>query len=657
MAKRTSADVPRETRTKRDRQLFDQPDAKPPYRVPSMEEVAQIPWNGLTVVSTFAGAGGSSLGYRMAGFRVLWANEFVPIAQESYRLNMRPGTILDGRDIKTVTARDILKATKLKRGELDVLDGSPPCQAFSTAGKREQGWGEQRKYAHGAEQQNELLFYEYIRLLDGLEPRAFIAENVAGLVKGAAKGFFLDILAKLKTAGPGYRVKAIVADAQWLGVPQHRPRVIYVGVREDLQLEPAFPTPLPYRYSVRDALPWIGRVGFENGGHNQAKHQQNEAAKPIRTLITSAGNHFKVDDVVVAKNKNAAFAHKNKDSECDEVSPTVMGRRANLEVGIRTGSNGSAGRRMRGEVASIDEPSAAVLASGARSKDTQFVVTTIERRGSPGGRKRGNLVETVDTPAHAICANGYGGGARNQVAIETRVVHDPGRPNVPAIDVTDGPSRAITGGNAAAGGGPANHFRIETRKVAQGEHVADNVGASLEGYAIGKEWDRLNPGGQSDRFFSLVKAELGEPCPAITSSGAGAEKHGVPGGVAAVVHPTEKRKFTILEVKRLCSFPDDFQLAGSYGQQWERLGNSVPPIMAMWIGAAIRDKVLLPWHLAQKTKRKKSTSGPAVGGREQDASSLSGNQVADTRGSASKVQASKRTESRSRSPKAKSPKA
>src|SRR5258708_2242148 len=60
---------------------------KPPYRVPSMAEVEAIPWNGFKAVSTFSGCGGSCLGYRMAGFKVLWANEFIPAAQETYRLN------------------------------------------------------------------------------------------------------------------------------------------------------------------------------------------------------------------------------------------------------------------------------------------------------------------------------------------------------------------------------------------------------------------------------------------------------------------------------------------------------------------------------------------------------------------------------------------
>jgi DNA (cytosine-5)-methyltransferase 1 len=84
-----------------------------------------------------------------------------------------------------------------------------------------------------------------------------VAENVSGLVKGVAKGYFLEILAKLKACG--YRVGCKVLDAQWLGVPQARQRTIFVGVREDLGKEPVFPKPLAYRYSLREALPWIVR--------------------------------------------------------------------------------------------------------------------------------------------------------------------------------------------------------------------------------------------------------------------------------------------------------------------------------------------------------------------------------------------------------------
>ncbi len=227
-----------------------------------MVEIEALPWNGLTVASTFSGCGGSCLGYRMAGFKVAWANEFVPAAQDSYRANA-PDCYLDPRDIKLVQPEEILDVLGMKQGDLDLFDGSPPCQAFSTAGKREKGWGELKTYEHGAKQANETLFSEYVRLLRGLKPKVFVAENVSGLVKGTAKGYFLEILAALKASG--YRVTCRVLDAQWLGVPQQRQRTIFVGVREDLKIDPVHPKPLAYRYSVRDALPHISGVEHGDG--------------------------------------------------------------------------------------------------------------------------------------------------------------------------------------------------------------------------------------------------------------------------------------------------------------------------------------------------------------------------------------------------------
>jgi len=223
---------------------------KPPYRIPSMQEIQELPWNGFNAISTFSGCGGSSLGYRMAGFKVLWANEFIDAARNSYNANKAPYTIVDGRDIRQVQAADILNEIGLKPGELDLFDGSPPCASFSTAGKREAGWGKVKKYSDKAQRTDDL-FFEYIRLLKGLQPKTFVAENVSGLVKGTAKGYFLEILKALKECG--YQVSCKILDAQYLGVPQARQRTIFVGVRKDLGLEPVHPKPLNYIYTVKDA--------------------------------------------------------------------------------------------------------------------------------------------------------------------------------------------------------------------------------------------------------------------------------------------------------------------------------------------------------------------------------------------------------------------
>ena len=220
------------------------------YKVPSMKEIENIEWNGCNVVSTFSGGGGSCLGYRMAGFRVLYANEFIEEARNTYKAN-NPNSIVDGRDIRNVTAESILEQTGLKKGELDIFDGSPPCSAFSMSGSREKGWGVQKNYSN-TKQRVDDLFFEYARILKGLQPKVFIAENVSGLIKGKAKGYFNNIITELRNCG--YNVQAGLVSAMWLGVPQNRQRIIFIGVRKDLNIMPSFPKPFDYYVTLGEAL-------------------------------------------------------------------------------------------------------------------------------------------------------------------------------------------------------------------------------------------------------------------------------------------------------------------------------------------------------------------------------------------------------------------
>jgi DNA (cytosine-5)-methyltransferase 1 len=275
------ARIGRTRRDFKDAVRMTQSNEKPTYRVPTMAEIRAVRGStGLTVASTFAGCGGSCTGYEMAGYEVLWSNEFLPIARESYAAN-HPHTVLDGRDIRKVQPEEILEATGLEPGELDVFNGSPPCQAFSSAGQGAKGWGKDREYSNGVKQRNEDLFFEYIRLLKGLQPRAFVAENVAGLVRGAAIGFFKIIMRELVDAG--YRVRCKVLEAQWLGVPQTRPRAIFIGIRSDLDTEPEFPKPFSYQYTLADALAAAGSLKSDakEPGFTEAL-QQEWALRRIR---------------------------------------------------------------------------------------------------------------------------------------------------------------------------------------------------------------------------------------------------------------------------------------------------------------------------------------------------------------------------------------
>lgn len=226
-----------------------------------------------TAISLFAGCGGSSLGYRAAGFRIAFASEFVPAARDVYRLNARADTIIDDRDIRKVDGKEILSRINLDIGELDLLDGSPPCASFSTAGKRERGWGEVKAYSDTAQRTDDL-FNEYIRLVQQLRPKTFIAENVSGLVKGKAFGVFRQVVKQLRDLG--YRTDARIVQAEWLGVPQTRHRLFIMGIRSDLQKDPLFPTPLKKTISISDACPWITNSTREDRRVDLLDHDLDE---------------------------------------------------------------------------------------------------------------------------------------------------------------------------------------------------------------------------------------------------------------------------------------------------------------------------------------------------------------------------------------------
>lgn len=230
--------------------------------VPSMAEINKLK-KKYTAISLFSGCGGSSTGHKLAGFDVLYANEFIPAAQDTYRAN-HVKTFLDDRDVRTVEAKDILKKIGLKKGELDLMDASPPCSAFSTAGKREEGWGETKKYSDDAEQRVDDLFFEFVRLLKGIMPKVFVAENVDGLIKGVARGYFVEIFNALQACG--YRVEARVINASYLGVPQARKRLIFVGVRNDLNMDPVYPRPRKRALTIREVLPNVRYIKTKSQG-------------------------------------------------------------------------------------------------------------------------------------------------------------------------------------------------------------------------------------------------------------------------------------------------------------------------------------------------------------------------------------------------------
>ena len=163
-----------------------------PYKIEEVKKAAEQKL--FTVISTFAGGGGSSTGYKLAGGEILCVNEFVDAALDTYFANYGGTPVITG-DILELSGVDFLDKTGLKAGELDLLDGSPPCSAFSIAGRREKGWGTEKKYSEDKIVKNvEDLFFEFIRVANDIQPKVIIGENVKSIMFGKAKEYFNRII-------------------------------------------------------------------------------------------------------------------------------------------------------------------------------------------------------------------------------------------------------------------------------------------------------------------------------------------------------------------------------------------------------------------------------------------------------------------------------
>ena len=181
------------------------------------------------VFSCFACGGGSTMGYKLAGFDVIGCNEIDPKMMEAYKANHNPKyAYLE--PIQTFKLRTDLPDELYN---LDILDGSPPCSSFSMAGNREKDWGKEKKFREGqAEQILDNLFFDFIDLAKKLQPKVVIAENVKGLLLGNAKQYVRQIYREFDLAG--YYCQHWLLDASKMGVPQKRERVFFIAMRKDL---------------------------------------------------------------------------------------------------------------------------------------------------------------------------------------------------------------------------------------------------------------------------------------------------------------------------------------------------------------------------------------------------------------------------------------
>lgn len=204
------------------------------YRPWSIKEIDSVERNGIKVFSCFSCGGGSTMGYKLAGCQVIGNCEIDTRINELYNRNHHPlySYNMDIRDFLRLGEEEL----PVELFNLDILDGSPPCSVFSIAGNRENDWGREKKFREGqASQTLDDLFFEFVKVVDKLKPKVFVAENVKGMLQGNAKGYVSEILKQLEDIG--YTVQLFCLNAANMGVPQRRERVFFIGYRKEL----AFP--------------------------------------------------------------------------------------------------------------------------------------------------------------------------------------------------------------------------------------------------------------------------------------------------------------------------------------------------------------------------------------------------------------------------------
>ena len=186
----------------------------------------------MKIVSLFTGAGGLDLGFKKAGFDIIWANEYDKSIWKTFELNF-PDTKLDKRNISNIDSQDIPNT--------DGIIGGPPCQSWSEAGA-----------GRGINDSRGRLFYEYIRVLRDKKPKFFLAENVSGILHPRHARAFVEIIKAFENIG--YEISKELLNANDFNVPQDRKRVILVGYRKDLNKNFIFPSSQKYKPVLKDAI-------------------------------------------------------------------------------------------------------------------------------------------------------------------------------------------------------------------------------------------------------------------------------------------------------------------------------------------------------------------------------------------------------------------
>ena len=268
-------------------------------------------------IDLFSGCGGLTLGLTQAGFRVVGAVENDPLAVETYKANHKRVVVWE-QDIRKLNAAEVMRRLKIKRGQLDLLAGCPPCQGFSTLTTLNGRIGQ--------DEQNNLVF-EFLRFARAMRPKAVMLENVPKLAKNRRFKELRDKLQKL-----GYEINYAVLNAANYGVPQRRRRLILVAGRG---AKIPFGSPARRKRTVREAFAKLGWRARKDPLHNLPENRSNKVKELIREIPRNGGSRLDLGK------KRQLECHQKCDGFKDvygrmawnEVSPTITGGCCNPSKG------------------------------------------------------------------------------------------------------------------------------------------------------------------------------------------------------------------------------------------------------------------------------------------------------------------------------------
>lgn len=251
--------------------------------------------------------GGSTMGYKLAGFDVVGCNEIDHRMMSVYKANHNPKYSFLEPIQEFKNRKDLPKELY----NLDILDGSPPCSTFSMTGSREESWGKKKKFREGqAEQVLDTLFFDFIELGKRLQPKIIITENVKGLLLGEATKYVQRIYKEFDEAG--YYCQHFLLNAATMGVPQRRERVFFVCLRMDLIER------VPVTYNLFDTIPLL-KLNF-----NEDKITCGEAHLRVSDKKIT-GQSYKRDYELLLQGKEPKN-FQNRLVSLDSVHPTLTSR-------------------------------------------------------------------------------------------------------------------------------------------------------------------------------------------------------------------------------------------------------------------------------------------------------------------------------------------